>query len=55
MDGKEIIIDTEEIAARLYTELWARGYFANQEECEEIADIVFDYLLEVSAIDEIEE
>lgn len=49
-NGKEVIIDTEEIAEFIYKELIERGYAPEEEEIEEIADIVFDFLIEKQAL-----
>lgn len=52
-DGfKEISIDTEEMAEYVYQQLTLRGYHITEDEADEIADIMFDYLLEKSVIDE---
>jgi hypothetical protein len=50
---KEIImIDTEKIKEFFYQELIQRGYVPTEEETEEMADITFDYLLEIGVIEE---
>ena len=49
----EVVIDTEEIAEFFYEQLIARGYVPKREEIEDLADIVFDYLLEKCMIDEV--
>lgn len=51
---KEIIIDTEEIAEYLASNLFARGYIPTDDELYEIADIIFDYLIDKSIIDNVE-
>ncbi|MBE2908924.1 YozD family protein [Anoxybacillus flavithermus] len=48
----EVVIDTEEIAEFFYNELVRRGFVPTGREMEEIADIMFDYLIEKSIIDE---
>lgn len=48
----EVIIDTEEIAEFFYNELTKRGFVPAEKELEELADIMFDYLLNKCIIDE---
>ncbi|MBB5355968.1 hypothetical protein HNR43_001946 [Anoxybacillus mongoliensis] len=48
----EVVIDTEEIAEFFYNELVRRGFVPTEREIEEIADIMFDYLIEKCIIDE---
>lgn len=48
----EVVIDTEEIAEFFYNELVRRGFVPTGCEIEEIADIMFDYLIEKCIIDE---
>ncbi|WP_174733004.1 YozD family protein [Mesobacillus harenae] len=48
----EVFIDTEEIAEFFFHELTKRGYVPTEEELEEIADIMFEYLIEKCIIDE---
>ncbi len=48
----EVVIDTEEIAEFFYNELVRRGFVPTECEIEEIADIMFDYLIEKCIIDE---
>jgi hypothetical protein len=47
-----VIIDTENIKEFFYQELIQRGYAPTEEEAEEMADITFDYLLEIGVIEE---
>lgn len=49
----EVVIDTDEIAEFFYNQLIQRGYVPKHEETDELADIVFDYLVEKCMIDEI--
>ncbi|WP_379968350.1 YozD family protein [Ectobacillus sp. sgz5001026] len=49
----EVVIDTDEIAEFFYNQLIQRGYVPKTEETDELADIVFDYLVEKCMIDEI--
>lgn len=49
----EVVIDTDEIAEFFYNQLIQRGYAPKPEETDELADIVFDYLVEKCMIDEI--
>lgn len=48
----EVVIDTEEIAEFFYNELVRRGFVPAENEIEELADIMFEYLLEKCIIDE---
>ncbi|KIQ94160.1 hypothetical protein LH47_01778 [Anoxybacillus thermarum] len=48
----EVVIDTEEIAEFFYNELVRRGFVPTEREIEEMADIMFDYLIEKCIIDE---
>ncbi|MBM7619382.1 YozD family protein [Bacillus haimaensis] len=48
----EVVIDTEEIAEFFYNELVRRGFVPAESEIEELADIMFEYLLEKCIIDE---
>ncbi|MGG3843775.1 YozD family protein [Anoxybacillus kestanbolensis] len=48
----EVVIDTEEIAEFFYNELVRRGFVPTEHEIEEMADIMFDYLIEKCIIDE---
>lgn len=48
----EVVIDTEEIAEFFYNELVRRGFVPSEREIEEMADIMFDYLIEKCIIDE---
>jgi hypothetical protein len=51
----EVVIDTEEMADFFYEELIRRGFVPSSQELEELADIMFDYLIVKSIIDEEEE
>lgn len=55
MREMEVIIDTEEMAEFFYQHLMKRGYVPTEDEVEELADIVFDYLIEKAIIDEFDE
>ncbi len=48
----EVVIDTEEIAEFFYNELVRRGFVPTEREIEEMADIMFDYLIEKCIVDE---
>lgn len=48
----EVIIDTEEIADFFFHELTRRGYVPTEGELDELADIMFDYLIQKCIIDE---
>jgi hypothetical protein len=50
-----IMIDTDEMKEYIFRELVQRGYAPTEEEAEELADICFDYLLDVGAIEDAEE
>lgn len=50
---KEVFIDEDLIAEHLFTELVKSGYAPTEEECEVIACIMFDYLVDLSIMDEI--
>lgn len=52
MEEKEIFIDTEEIAEFLFKHLTDYGYIVGEDELDAIADIMFDYLLSKTIIDE---
>ncbi|MBP1916636.1 YozD family protein [Lederbergia galactosidilytica] len=52
MEEMEVIIDTEEIAEFFYHELIKRGFTPSDKEVLELADIMFDYLIAKSIIDE---
>lgn len=47
----EVVIDTEEMSTFLYHELTKRGFVPTENEVDEIADIMFDFLIEKSVID----
>ncbi|WP_456279102.1 YozD family protein [Bacillus sp. AK128] len=49
----EVVIDTEELAEFIYEQLLLRGYVPSDEEVEEVADVVFDYLLTKQVVEEI--
>ncbi len=53
MDEKDVIIDTEEIEEFLFNELIKRGFAPWKKEVEEIADIVFDYLISIDVIEDV--
>lgn len=55
MEEKDVIIDTEEIAEFLFSNLIERGLVPKDDELEEIADIVFEYLLYKCIVEDIEE
>lgn len=52
MEEKEVFIDTEEITEFLFNSLVQRGFAPKDNELEEIADIVFEYLLEKMDMEE---
>ncbi|MEK4666533.1 YozD family protein [Niallia sp. FSL R7-0271] len=52
MLDKEIIVDTKEVEDYFYKELIKRGFIPEKKEIEEIADIVFDYLLSIGVLEE---
>ncbi len=49
----EVIIDTDELAEFIYEQLLLRGYVPSDEEVEEVADVVFDYLLSRHVVEEV--
>jgi KaiC/GvpD/RAD55 family RecA-like ATPase len=49
----EVVIDTEELAEFIYEQLLRRGYVPGDDEVEEVADIVFDYLLTKQVVEEV--
>lgn len=49
---KEVFINTDEIAEYLFKNLVDRGYLPKDEELEEIADIMFEFLLEKCIIED---
>ncbi|MGL4821290.1 MAG: YozD family protein [Bacilli bacterium] len=53
MNEDHVVIDTEEISSYLYESLIARGYVPSEEEVEDLADIVFDYLIGKCMIKEV--
>ena len=48
---KEIFVDEEELSDYFFTKLVQRGYVPRQEETDDIAEIMFDWLLEIGLID----
>ena len=55
MKDAQIVIDTEEISEYMYHKLLERGFVAEMDIVEEMADIMFDYLLDKCVIDEVDE
>lgn len=49
---KEVIVDTEEISDYLFKELVKRGFSPTDAETDQIADIVFQYLVDKDIINE---
>ncbi|MFZ3588756.1 YozD family protein [Bacillus sp. DJP31] len=49
----EVIIDTDELAEFIYEQLLLRGYVPSGDEVEEVADVVFDYLLSKQVVEEV--
>lgn len=49
----EVVIDTEELAEFIYEQLLLRGYVPSDDEVDEVADIVFDYLLTKQVVEEV--
>jgi|GraSoiStandDraft_45_1057281.scaffolds.fasta_scaffold4324984_1 hypothetical protein len=49
------IIDTEEISKFFWSALVKLGYAPTEEECENLADICFDYLYELGIIEDYQE
>lgn len=50
----EIFIDEEKLAEHVFNELIYLGYAPKMDECEDIAAIIFDYLVRLSVIEELE-
>jgi hypothetical protein len=50
----DAVIDTTEIAEYLFTALLDFGLAPTEEECELIADLMFDYLLSKQIMDELD-
>jgi hypothetical protein len=48
----EVTIDTQEIADYFLEQLIARGYSPGHDELDDIADIVFDYLMDKGILEE---
>lgn len=51
---KEVIVDSREIEDYFYKELIKRGFVPNEKEVEEISDIVFEYLISIDVIEELD-
>jgi hypothetical protein len=49
------IISTEDISDFIYQKLIQQGYAPKEEECEDLADIMFDYLIELGIVEDFEE
>jgi KaiC/GvpD/RAD55 family RecA-like ATPase len=49
----EVVIDTEELAEFIFEQLLSRGYVPGEDEVDEVADIVFDYLLTKQVVEEV--
>lgn len=52
MKEMEVVINTGEIADYFFTELIRRGYVPDEDEVQELADIMFDFLIDKRIIDE---
>jgi hypothetical protein len=52
---KEIFIDTKEIENYFWSRLVKLGYAPEKAELEDLADICFDYLIELGIIEDVEE
>jgi hypothetical protein len=52
---KEIIIDTEDIKNFFFEKLVKHGYAPTEDECEDLADVCFDYLYHLGLLEDIEE
>jgi KaiC/GvpD/RAD55 family RecA-like ATPase len=53
MKEVEVVIDTEEMSEYIYQQLMNRGYVPKEEEVDELADIVFDFLLTKQIVEEV--
>jgi hypothetical protein len=51
----EITFGTEEIEKFLFDGLLKLGYAPTEEEIEDLADLVFDYILELTGAEEVDE
>jgi len=51
----ELTIDTNEIGDYFYKELIKRGFAPGKKEVEEIADIVFEYMVSIGVIEVVDE
>jgi hypothetical protein len=52
MERREIVIDTEEMGEYILEQLINQGYVPTDKEINALTDIVFDYLLSKSIIEE---
>lgn len=48
-----VVIDTKELSEYIYYSLIQRGFAPTEKDCYEIADILFDYLVDKRVIDEV--
>jgi hypothetical protein len=51
----EIVIDTEEMGEYILEKLIDKGFIPTDEEIDTISDIVFDYLIHKSIVEEVDE